>query len=79
MGASIMVVHSSEQEDGFDESRIVYLTREEEFAILDKAARRYLDMSGEEFLRRWETGDFEEPDSFEVIYVGLRVPPAVEE
>lgn len=74
-----MVMHKSEQEDGFDENRIVYLTREEEFAIFDRAARRYMNMSGEEFLRRWKARDFEDPDSFEVIHVGMRIPPATEE
>ncbi len=74
-----MVEHSAENNEEYDESRIVYLTREEEFAILDRAARQYLNMSGEEFLRRWKEHDFEDPDSFEVIYVGMRVPPAIEE
>lgn len=60
--------------DEFDESRWEYLTPEEEFAMFDKVARRFMDMSGEEFLRRWKTGDFEDPDSFEVIFVGIRVP-----
>lgn len=65
------------EEDEF-EDRVVYLTREEGLAILDKYSRQYLDMSGDEFLQRWDTGDFEDPDSFEVFQVGMLVPLAAE-
>jgi hypothetical protein len=65
------------EEDEF-EDRVVYLIRDEGLAILDKYARQYLDMSGEEFLHRWDTGDFEDPDSFEVFQVGMLVPLAAE-
>jgi hypothetical protein len=37
---------------------IRWLTYEEGFAVLDQAARRRLNMSGEEFLRRWKANDF---------------------
>ena len=70
-----MATREHDQKDEYDETRWVYLTREEEFAIFERAARRYMDMSGEEFLRRWKTGDFEDPDSFEVLHVGIRIPP----
>lgn len=62
----------------YDEDRVDYLSHEDVLALLDKQAREYLGMSGEEFLRRWETGDFEDPDSFEVFHVGMLVPLAVE-
>lgn len=62
----------------FDESRVVSLTREEMDILLDEQAREYLGMSGEEFVQRWETGDFEDPDSYEVFLVGMFVPVAVE-
>lgn len=67
-----------EFEEGEFEDRVVYLTREDGLAILDKYARQYLDMSGDEFLQRWDTGDFEDPDSFEVFQVGMLVPLAAE-
>lgn len=35
-------------------------TDEEGFAEFDLAARRRLNMSGEEFLRRWKAGEFSE-------------------
>jgi hypothetical protein len=61
-----------------DESRIVYISREEGIKLLDEQAREYLNMSGEEFLRRWETGDFEDPDSYEVFHVGMLIPLVTE-
>lgn len=36
------------------------LSYEEGFAVLDGQARRRLNMSGEEFLRRWKANDFSE-------------------
>jgi len=37
---------------------LIELTYEEAFAQFDMAARRRLNMSGEEFLRRWKADDF---------------------
>jgi hypothetical protein len=37
---------------------LIGLTYEEGFAVLDGQARRRLNMSGEEFLRRWKADDF---------------------
>lgn len=68
-----MAVHHLDSEDHFDDC-VVYLTREEGLAVIDEHARKYLNMSGEEFLRRWETGDFDDPDSYEVFRVGILVP-----
>jgi hypothetical protein len=36
-----------------------FLTPEEEWHVFDHQARRLLDMSGEEFLRRWNAGEFD--------------------
>ena len=44
-----------------------YVTREEGVAMLDEAARKYLNMSGEEFVRRYRAGDIPDPDRSEVI------------
>ncbi len=38
------------------------LTPEEGRELFDRAARHYLDMSGEEFVRRWDAGEFDDPD-----------------
>jgi hypothetical protein len=37
---------------------LIELTYEEGFAVLDRQARRRLNLSGEEFLRRWKADDF---------------------
>lgn len=77
-GAHARTMRSPKPEPELDESRIVYLTREEGLALLDEQAWEYLNMSGEEFLQRWETGDFEDPDSYEVFHVGMLIPLAAE-
>jgi hypothetical protein len=42
--------------------------------ILDNAARKYLDMSGDEFSRRWAAGEFEQDDRPEVTHVAMLLP-----
>ena len=42
--------------------RIREITREEGLAMLDAQTRRYLGMSAEEFIRKWDAGEFDEPD-----------------
>jgi hypothetical protein len=34
------------------------LSQAESFAVLDDAARHYLGMSGEDFVRAWDAGEF---------------------
>jgi hypothetical protein len=51
------------------------LTREEGLALLDREARRYLQMSAEQFIKAWEAGDFDEdPDRPDVMYVAMLLP-----
>jgi len=38
------------------------LSAAEERRILDRAARRYLGISGRDFLRKWRAGAFKDPD-----------------
>jgi hypothetical protein len=53
------------------------LTREEGKALLDTAARRYLDMSADEFIQAWESGKFDDdPDQPDVMYVAMLLPLA---
>jgi hypothetical protein len=42
--------------------------------ILDKAAQRYLGISGEEFSRLWEAGEYEDDDRPEVTHVAMLLP-----
>jgi hypothetical protein len=57
-----------------DES-IRYLTPDEGQELFDRQARRYLKMSGEEFLRRWEAGEFDhDPDRPDIMRVAMLIP-----
>lgn len=38
------------------------VSREEALAIVDRQARRYLGISGDEFIRRWKSGYWPDPD-----------------
>lgn len=50
-------------------------TENEGREIFDKAARRHLGISGEEFLRCWDAGEFaDDPDRPEVIEVAMMIP-----
>lgn len=42
--------------------------------LFDAAARRFLGMSGEEFLRRRDAGEFVEDDRPEVTLVAMLIP-----
>lgn len=51
------------------------LSDDEGRALLDEAARRYLGMSGAEFLMAWDSGKFQDdPDRPEVMRVAMLIP-----
>jgi len=54
------------------------LSREEGYALFDRLARRYFQMSGEEFLRAWRAGkiDLSKVDSPEAERVLMMLPLA---
>jgi hypothetical protein len=54
--------------------RIHVSTAQEWRALVDRAARYYLNMSVDEFLDAWEHGRFENPDRPEVLRVALLLP-----
>jgi hypothetical protein len=41
-------------------TEIVFATAEESRDVFDRAAHRYLDMSGDAFIAAWEAGQFDE-------------------
>ena len=45
-----------------EDAHIRELTDEQSWGPFDRAARYYLDVSGEEFLEHWESGYYEDPD-----------------
>ncbi len=53
------------------DGQVRFLTPEESRAFFDQEARRLLGISGEEFVRRWEAGEYTEiaddPDHPEIL------------
>lgn len=43
-------------------------------ALFDRIARRFLRLSGAEFLARWDRGEFEGDDRPEVTHVAMLIP-----
>lgn len=68
------------QEDGDDSTGNDDLltedfTPEEGKRLFDEAARRYMDLSGEEFLRRWDAGEWkDDPDHYPVMRLVMLLP-----
>lgn len=51
------------------------MTREEARAFFDEQARAWLGISGEEFIRRWDAGAFDdEPERSDVMNVAMLLP-----
>jgi hypothetical protein len=57
-----------------DEVEVVEVTREEGRAMLDRAAREALNISGKEFLAKWDAGEYEETDDPAVTRVAMLIP-----
>ena len=52
------------------DNQVQVVDQKEGLAILDEAAKRYLGISAEEFLQRWDAGDYaSKADSPEVMRV----------
>lgn len=50
------------------------LDAEEGRSLLDRQARRYLDMSGDEFARAWEAGEFADREDTALVRVAILLP-----
>jgi len=62
---------ANEQHDGQPHE----LSRDEGLALLDRRARHYLNMSGEDFVRSWDAGDFRgKPESPGLVRVAMLLP-----
>jgi hypothetical protein len=44
--------------------------------LLDEASRQYLHMSADEFLRRWDAGEFADKDTPEITRVSMLISAA---
>jgi hypothetical protein len=53
---------------------IDYISKEEVMQILDRQARKYLGMSGEEFVRRYRSGETSELDHSDVTRLSMLIP-----
>jgi hypothetical protein len=53
-----------------------FLTPDDTMRLLDEAARLYLDISGEEFIDRWDRGEYPNPDVPDVMRVLAFLPLA---
>ena len=53
---------------------VLKLNKEESRKLFDRSARRSLNMSGEEFIRRWEKGAFKNPEHPEVMRLAMLMP-----
>jgi hypothetical protein len=59
-----------------DREKVNYVTQKQGMEILDRQARKYLGMSGSEFLRQYRSGQIENPDRSEVARVAMLIPLA---
>ena len=56
-------------------SNVKELTLEQGRALLDKQARKYLYLSGDEFIKKWDAGGFaENPDRPEIMRLVMLIP-----
>jgi hypothetical protein len=53
---------------------VVEATREEGVAMLNRAAQEELGISGEDFLGKWDSGEYQESDNPVVTRVAMLIP-----
>lgn len=61
------------------ENQIIEISEEEGRELFDRNARHHLGISGEEFLRRYDAGEYDDPDDRtknppEVMEVAMLIP-----
>ena len=57
-----------------DEQTIDSMSPEEGRQLFDRQARKFLGMSGDEFVRRYRAGEIEEPNRLDVARVAILLP-----
>jgi len=57
-----------------DESPVEEVTPEDGVRLFDAAARRFLGISGPDFLMRWDAGVFKGDERNEVFHVSMLIP-----
>lgn len=71
-----MAVPDRSPESAPDDDSIQLMTREEGLRLLDRQARKYLGMSGEEFVARYRAGEIDDPCRLDVARVAILLPLA---
>lgn len=70
MAGTARPLQADESADAPEDPEVYYVTPEEGRRIFDEAARKWMGMSGEEFIRRWEAGEYwgiaDEPGNFHI-------------
>ena len=60
---------------GTRREQVRMLTHDQWMSLVDCAARRELELTAEEFIRRWKAGDFGDPDDRpELMRVAMLLP-----
>ncbi len=67
-----MALPSLPPEDQFEE--LHEATEAEGWQMLDRAARYHLGISAEEFVRRWQAGEYPDPDGTPALRVAMLLP-----
>ena len=71
-----MVIATTSKDCAPEDDSIETMTREEGLQLLDRQARKFLNMSGEEFVRQHREGKLENPHRSEVARVAVLLPLA---
>lgn len=64
----------TERDAGDEHVTIKYISSQEAAALLDRQAREYLGMSGDEFKRQYREGTIAEPESANVLIISFLIP-----
>lgn len=59
--------HNPDELEAGDGVTVVEVTPEEGLLLLDRQTRARLGMGAEEFIRKWEAGEIEDPDRADVL------------
>jgi hypothetical protein len=71
-----MAIAAQSTDTAPEDESIETMTREEGLLLLDRQARKFLGMSGEEFVRKYREGKIENPHRLEVARVAILLPLA---
>ena len=65
---------SAQHAEEYELPEIVELSPDEGRQLFDERARDLVGMSGEEFLRKWDAGEIEDPDRSPIIELIMMIP-----